>query len=626
MSTSRRKILLMAGAGVVGCSTAAIAGVVAFVAVGEARYANRMYPGVRVDGEDFGGLTLLEARDRMENRWGTFAASPVVFRLGQRLWEPAGREIGVEVDYQTPLADAYAWGRRGGWGTRLGEQRRTLDAAKEWRTSVTFDPHVFMDYIERLIAEISYPATNASLRIENQGGRRHVAVVPARAGREFVPVDFMAIMSRAFDTPQRLLIELNARTIPAEVPTTVVAPVAEAARELSTGHIELMAPGHRWSVARETLATGMEVVGSVAAPEIRMNLSYGAFEPVAREIASTVKVSAVEPKIRVDLDGSIVPLIEGAPGRMIDTEVLWARVREAFDSGSNLVNVPIVLLKPEITQLGKEKLQFDNMISEGVSLYWGSSENRVHNIDVGSRLIDGTVIPPGETFSFNATVGPVTERAGFVEGLVIAPNGTEPGVGGGICQVSTTLFRAVFWAGLPINERWQHVYRVGYYELGVRNPPGFDAAIWQPAQDFTFTNDTPHHIYIKRVFDPEEQSLAFRLMGPSIGREVELDAWQSKEIEPPPMRVEPTTELPAGEIEKTDGAIPGLKTIVHRKVSINGRVLFKDNFLSSFVPWGERWVVGQAEDGSFDPTVIPGYAPPEEPDEGESSTTDVAES
>ena len=115
-------------------------------------------------------------------------------------------------------------------------------------------------------------------------------------------------------------------------------------------------------------------------------------------------------------------------------------------------------------------------------------------------------------------------------------------------------------------------------------------------------------------------------MGPSIGREVELDAWQSEEIEPPPMRVEPTTELPAGEIEKTDGAIPGLKTIVHRRVLINGRVLFKDNFLSSFVPWPERWVVGQAEDGSFDPTVIPGYVPPEAQGEGSSSTTDVAES
>ena len=317
MSTSRRKILLMASAGAFGCSAAAIAGVVAFVAVGEARYANRMYPGVRVDGEDFEGLTLLEARARMEDRWGAFAASPVVFRLGQRLWEPAGREIGVEVDYQIPLAAAYAWGRRGGWGTRLGEQRRTLDVAKEWRTSVTFDPHVFMDYVERLIAEISYPAINASLRIQNQGGRRQVAVVPARAGREFIPVDFMAIMSRTFDTPQRLLIELEARTISAEVATTVVTSVAETARKLITGHIELMAPGHRWSVARETLATDMEIVGSVAAPEIRMNLSYGAFEPVAWEIASTVRVSAVEPKIRVDRDGSIVPLIEGTPGRKI---------------------------------------------------------------------------------------------------------------------------------------------------------------------------------------------------------------------------------------------------------------------------------------------------------------------
>ena len=483
-----------------------------------------------------------------------------------------------------------------------------------------------MDYIERLTAEISHPSIDASLRIENQGGRRQIAVVPARVGRELIALDFMAIMSRPFDTPQRLLIELKARAIPARVATTVVRPVAEAARQLTTGHIELRAPGHRWSIARDALAADMEIVGSAAAPKIRMNVSYGAFDRVAREIARTLKVSAVEPKIRVDEDGSIVPLIEGTPGRMIDTELLWTRVRKAFDSGSNLVSVPVVILKPEITQLGEEKLQFDNVISEGVSHFWGSSENRLHNIDVGSRLIDGTVIPPGETFSFNATLGPVTERSGFVEGLVIAPDRTEPGVGGGICQVSTTLFRAVFWAGLPINERWQHVYRVGYYELGPNNPPGFDAAIWQPAQDLTFTNDTPHHIYIRRVLDPEEESLTFRLMGPPVGREVELDAWQSEEIEPPPMRVEPTTELPAGEIEKRDGAIPGLKTIVHRKVSINGRILFKDNFLSSFIPWSERWVVGQAEDGSFDPTAVPGYVPPDAQTEEVSSTTDASES
>ena len=118
MSISRRKVLLIAGAGVFGGGATAIAGAVAFVAVGEARYAKRMYPGVRVDGEDFAGLTFAEGRARLEARWGAFAASPVVLRLGQRLWEPSGREIGVEVDYQTPLFAAYEWGRRGGWRTR----------------------------------------------------------------------------------------------------------------------------------------------------------------------------------------------------------------------------------------------------------------------------------------------------------------------------------------------------------------------------------------------------------------------------------------------------------------------------------------------------------------------------
>ena len=303
-----------------------------------------------------------------------------------------------------------------------------------------------------------------------------------------------------------------------------------------------------------------------------------------------------------------MPLVEGTPGRTIDAESLWTRVQTAFTGGRDRVNVPLVVLQPAITRRSAGELQFDNLIAAGVSRFTGSSRNRVHNIANGSRLIDGTVVPPGETFSFNATVGPITEGNGFVEGLVIAPTRTEPGIGGGICQVSTTLFRAAFWAGLPISERWQHAYRVRYYELGPNNPPGFDAAIWQPSQDLAFTNDTPNHILIRRDFNARAQSLAFRLMGPPLEREVTLDPWRGQEIEPPPLRVVPTTELPPGAIEKTDSAIPGLRTVISRQVALGGHVRFKDRFPSAFIPWPERWEVGQAEDGSFDPNLVPGYA------------------
>ncbi len=623
MNLSRRTILLIAGSGVLGSVAAAAAGAATFVAVGEARYADRFYPGVRLDGEDVGGLTRAEARARLSARWDGFRDAPVIFRLDGRTWNPSGREVGIEVDYATPLAQAYAWGRLGSWDTRLRQQRQTLEAPRDWRTSVSFNPHAFAGYVERIAAEIAQAPTDAALRIETQGGQRLARVYPSSEGRELVPADVLAVMSRRFDTPQRLIIDLQSRSLAPQVATADVTPASERARELMEGHIELVAPGHRWSIAREDLAQDMRVAGPPAAPEITVDVSYGAFERVAREIADTLRVAAVEPKIRVNANGDVAPLVEGTPGRTIDAEKLWSRVQTAFDGGQQRVSVPLVTIQPSITRLSASELQFDNLIAEGLSRFSGSSDNRIHNIDNGSRLIDGTVIPPGETFSFNATVGPITAGNGFVEGLVIAPSRTEPGIGGGICQVSTTLFRAAFWAGLPVSERWQHAYRVGYYELGPGNPPGFDAAIWQPAQDLAFTNDTPNHILIKRQFDARRQTLAFRLMGPSLEREVTLDAWKGDEIEPPPLRVEPSTELPAGEIEKTDSAIPGLRTVITRLVMLGGRVIAKDRFPSVFLPWAERWEVGQDEDGNFDPNLVPGYAEAQAKAEAEAQGDDA---
>ncbi len=608
MHISRRTILVAAGSGVLGSAAAAAAGVTAFVAIGEARYADRFYPGVQLDGEDVGGLTWAEAQARLSARWDGFRDSPVIFRLDGRTWNPTGREVGIEVDYTTPLTHAYGWGRRGSWEARLRQQQQTLEAPLDWRTTVSFDPPVFMAYVERIGAEISQAPTDAALRIETQGGQRLARVYPSSEGRELVPADVLAVMSRRFDTPQRLIVDLQSRPLAPQVATADVTPAAERARELMQGHIELVAPGQRWSIAREDLAEDMRVVGPADAPDVAVDVSYRAFERVAREIAETLRVAAVEPKIRVDREGNIVPLVQGTPGRTIDAEGLWSGIRTAFDNGQRRVNVPLVIIQPSITRLSASELQFDNLIAQGVSRFSGSSDNRIHNINNGSRLIDGTVIPPGETFSFNATVGPITPGNGFVEGLVIAPTRTEPGIGGGICQVSTTLFRAAFWAGLPISERWQHAYRVGYYELGPGNPPGFDAAIWQPAQDLAFTNDTPSHILIRRILDLHRNTLSFRLLGPSLEREVTLDSWRGEEIEPPPLRVEASTELAPGEIEKTDSAIPGLRTVITRHVKLGGRVLFKDRFPSVFLPWAERWEVGQDEDGNFDPTLVPGYA------------------
>ena len=608
---TRRKALILAGSGVLGAAAAAAGGGAAFIATGEVKFSNRFYPGTRMDGEDLGGLTYAQALARARARWDVFAANPVSFRLRERTWQPSGRDAGVRVDYLTPLGAAYAWGREGDWITRLSQQREAAETPHDWRTQVTFDPQPFSGVIEGIAAELGRPAAEGSLRLEERGGRQVFVIAQSASGQRLAPADYLGVMSREFEPPKRLLIDLALETVPATVSSAGFEPVAEEARRLLDGHILLLSPFGRWSVRREDLATDLRLVGTTAAPRVEFDVDYRAFERVASDLARKLRIEPVEPKIRVNPEGEIVPTVRGREGRTVDVETLWARVQAAFQSGADEVQVPIIVLTPDVGRLSARELQFDNVVATGTSFFWGSAWNRVHNIDNGSAKIDGTVVAPGEQFSLNAVVGSITLANGFVEGLVIAPNRTEPGVGGGICQVSTTLFRALFWAGLPVVERWQHVYRVGYYELGPEpeNPPGFDAAIWQPSQDLRFTNDTPNSLLIRRDFSERTGTLQFHIMGAPIGRKIELGSWRGKLVPPPPMKVEPDDELAPGEARRTDTAVAGMQVVIYRTVSFGDRVLFKDRFPSQFRAWPERWEVGPNEDGTLDTSAVPGYVP-----------------
>ena len=616
---TRRKLLALFASGALGVGAAAVTGAAAFIAAGEAKYAERFYPGVQVDGEHVGGLSFEAALARVRERWDPFIASPVVLRLREREWRPSAREIGISVDYRTALRDAYEWGREGDLDRRFEQQRLTASAPLDWPVAVRFDPYEFEQYVERIAAQVARPVADAQLRVANVGGQDRLVLSESQRGARLAAADYLSVMSAAFAPPRRLVIELDLEQIEPAVTTEALAPIAAETQQLFGGHIGVVSQSYRWAIPRDQLVTGVTVGGPAHAPEISLAVDYATFEPLARRIADRLRVDPVEPKIRVDSAGRIKPTVQGRPGRKVDVEELWRRLRTAFSARDPEIQVPLILLKPDVSQLTVEELQFENLLATGNSHFWGSEDNRVENIGNGSAKIDGTVLAPDEQFSFNEVVGPITEANGFVEGLVIAPNRTEPGIGGGICQVSTTLFRAVFWAGLPVDERWQHAYRVGYYELGEEHPPGFDAAIWQPSQDLRFTNDTPNYLLIRREFDSNRQFLRFHIMGAPLGRTVDLEPWEGEPVPPPPIVVAPGEELAPGEVKQTDSAIEGLQTIVHRTVSLGARVLFKDQFRSKFRPWPERWEVGPNPDGSLDTSKIPDYPPAE--DEGAPAET-----
>jgi vancomycin resistance protein YoaR len=224
------------------------------------------------------------------------------------------------------------------------------------------------------------------------------------------------------------------------------------------------------------------------------------------------------------------------------------------------------------------------LIGMGTSTYQGSIESRIFNVNLGASRVNGTLVAPGEVFSFAKTVGDVSSLTGYKQAYIISGGKTILGDGGGICQVSTTLFRAALNAGLPIVERHPHAYRVSYYEQD--SSPGIDATVYVPTVDLKFKNDTGNHILIQSILDPNELRLTFMIYGTSDGRTSEVSTPVVSNVRPAPeAKYEDDPNLPAGQIKQVDFAAAGATAYFTRTVMRDGKVLHSDEFRSNYRPW-----------------------------------------
>ncbi len=252
------------------------------------------------------------------------------------------------------------------------------------------------------------------------------------------------------------------------------------------------------------------------------------------------------------------------------------------------------VLKPEITLAEANKFGIEELIAEGKSDYTHSIPERIHNVLLAASKFNGVLIPKGKVFSFGETIGDISALTGYKPAYVIKNGKTVLGDGGGVCQISTTLFRAALNAGLPITERHAHAYRVSYYENDSK--PGFDATIFSPTVDLKFLNDTPASILIQTEVDEENNLVTFKFYGKRDNRKVEISPVTVYDLQPAPAPVyqdDPT--LKKGIVRQVDFAVGGAKASFDYKVIKDGKVHFEKNFFSAYRPWAAVYLVGQAD-------------------------------
>lgn len=233
-------------------------------------------------------------------------------------------------------------------------------------------------------------------------------------------------------------------------------------------------------------------------------------------ISSKVNRDAVNP-VFGETDGKTVAILEpGRNGQSLDESAAVANLRNAVERDLDVATLPVTSIAPPIGTTDPTELGIRELVAEGTTNFRGSPKNRIWNINQALKRFQGVLIAPGEEFSFVKQLGDVDGEHGYLPELVIKNNKTEPEFGGGICQVSSTLFRTAVNGGLKITARRNHAYPVSYYK-----PYGMDATVYIPAPDFRFVNNTPGHLLL--LSSVEGTSLTFRLYGTNDGRKVEID-------------------------------------------------------------------------------------------------------
>ncbi|HOX96729.1 MAG TPA: VanW family protein [bacterium] len=301
-------------------------------------------------------------------------------------------------------------------------------------------------------------------------------------------------------------------------------------------------------------------------------------------------------------------------GRSLNAEEAVVLVNNLFlaEEFPENLSLPVVFLDPADESLPNNPLQIKELVGLGVSNFYNSPANRIHNIKTGAAKLNGLLLAPGEEFKTIINLKPFNAAGGYLQELVIKGTETIPEYGGGLCQVGTTLFRAAIDAGLPITERRPHRYDVSYYK-----PTGTDATIYDPHPDVRFVNDTGHYILFQSY--TSGYNLYVELWGVSDGRLVEkTDAIQYNYIYPPAAKYVDTTELAPGVIRQTESPHTGVTgEFWWRVIYPDGTVNFK-KWISKYSPWQQVFLrgveavpVGTPGDGGTTPEVP--VTPPAEP-------------
>ena len=539
-------------------------------------HADRIFSGVHVAGVPVGGETRAAALLRLHRELAPYPLAPIFLEYEGRQWALGTEMLTPQPNLEDAVNRAYSVGREGGLIERALNQWQAITGQATIWPEVAISEGTVRQLVGGAAAEVRRPG-RPGLEIGDYS-------LPPRQGLD---VDIAA-------TAQLILAQAasgRSGTVPLQTFSTSP---PQNARTEATDAPDSRALSLPQPIVLRHKASGIGFALDAALLERIMpsgdpqSLNEEALRIVVAGWARQVSYPAQDARLHFDdASGQLTVLQPSQAGQRLNVDLTVEAVRKALVTEQRTADLPIIAVQPAVDSGRLDELGIRELIASGTTYFKGSSATRVYNIEVASEKFVGAVIPPGGIFSFNSTIEAVSGANGFEDSAIIWGDRTAIGIGGGVCQVSTTVFRAALAAGFPLLERHNHGYVVSWY-----GDPGFDATIYTPYVDFRFLNDTDAHLLVQPVVDTVDGILSFRFYGTRPDREVEISEAEYKDIKEPgdPVYREDAT-LEAGQIRQVEWAKEGMTATVIRTVTENGESR-EDRIVSVYRPWNAMFLYG----------------------------------
>lgn len=556
-------------------------------------------PNISINSINVSNLTYEEALSHLKDQSPTPQSQLVTLTVDDISVASDSSQLGVHYNYQKLLTELKTKATTGRLRDQITWRVRPLFFPQSYAVPLSYEADKVLQFLEELNKQIEYPGNEPAATLSVSGNENSIKIFPGKRGR-------------TIDSEATLLL-LNQGIVANE--SAFSAKVASTAAELNADEINAATTRSKKLVGesvtfyfdnREYTITDKELVSFLQLPT---GYHTHDLKNKVATVAAQLDRSPQEPEFEYNAETlEVTKFLPPLNGQTLNQEqthqqlvAALKKLEEAAENNDTKETKPlryelVVTTTPPSKNLADTNdLGIKERIGFGDSHYDHSIPNRIHNVAITTERISNVIVPPGSEFSFNKTLGEVSAATGFRSAYVIKNGQTSLGDGGGVCQVSTTVFRSVLDAGLKVTRRLPHSYRVSYYELDTK--PGVDATVYSGETDFRFINDTGKHILLHGEADSKNLYMFIEIYGTSDGRSAEIVdhiTWNPRSAPAPQYFPDPS--LPAGKLVQIDWAASGISSsFVNVIKDKDGKIIREDKYVSNYRPWAAKYRQGVAQ-------------------------------